>query len=46
LAGLETGTGCRTAPGQQLYVKIVYLESAGVSVSASKNIARDAFYAC
>jgi hypothetical protein len=33
------------APGQQLYVKIVSLESWGVSVSASKNIARDAFYA-
>lgn len=33
------------APGQQLYIKIVSLESWGVSVSASKNIARDAFYA-
>ena len=33
------------APGQQLYVKIVSLESWGVSVSASKNIERDAFYA-
>jgi Protein of unknown function (DUF2846) len=32
-------------PGQQLYVKIVSLDSWGVSVSASKNIARDAFYA-
>ena len=32
-------------PGQQLYVKIVSLESWGVSVSASKNIERDAFYA-
>jgi hypothetical protein len=33
------------APAQQLYVKIVSLESWGVSVSASKNIERDAFYA-
>jgi hypothetical protein len=33
------------APGQQLYVKIVSLESWGVSVSGSKNIARDTFYA-
>jgi hypothetical protein len=33
------------APGQQLYVKIVSLESWGISVSASKNIVRDAFYA-
>ena len=33
------------APGQQLYVKIVSLDSWGASVSASKNIARDAFYA-
>ena len=33
------------ALGQQLYVKIVSLESWGVSVSASKNIERDAFYA-
>jgi hypothetical protein len=33
------------APGPQLYVKIVSLDSWGVSVSASKNIARDAFYA-
>ncbi|HEX4185062.1 MAG TPA: hypothetical protein VHY78_04310 [Stellaceae bacterium] len=33
------------APGQQLYVKIVSLDSWGVSVSGSKNIARDAFYA-
>lgn len=32
-------------PGQQLYVKIVSLESWGMSVSASKNIVRDAFYA-
>jgi hypothetical protein len=33
------------ALGPQLYVKIVSLDSWGVSVSASKNIARDAFYA-
>ena len=33
------------APGQQLYFKIVSLESWGESVSASKNIERDAFYA-
>jgi hypothetical protein len=33
------------APGQQLYVKIVSLESWGVSVSGSKNFARDTFYA-
>jgi hypothetical protein len=33
------------AAGQQLYVKIVSLESWGVSVSGSKNIERDAFYA-
>ena len=33
------------APGQQLYVKFVSLDSWGVSVSGSKNIARDAFYA-
>jgi hypothetical protein len=33
------------APGEQLYVKIVSLDSWGVSVSGSKNIARDAFYA-
>ena len=33
------------AAGQQLYVKIVSLESWGVSVSGSKNIGRDAFYA-
>jgi hypothetical protein len=32
-------------PGQQLYVKIVSLESWGVSVSGSKNFERDAFYA-
>ena len=32
------------AAGQQLYVKIVSLESWGVSVSGSKNIERDAFY--
>jgi Protein of unknown function (DUF2846) len=32
-------------PGQQLYVKIVSLGSWGVSVSGSKNFARDAFYA-
>ena len=31
--------------GQQLYVKIVSLESWGVSVSGSKNFERDAFYA-
>jgi hypothetical protein len=39
------------APGQQLYVKIIYvkivsLESWGVSVSGSKNFARNTFYAC
>jgi hypothetical protein len=33
------------APGQQLYVKIVSSSEWGVSVSASKNIARDTFYA-
>ena len=33
------------APGQQLYVKIVSLESWGVGVSGSKNFARDTFYA-
>ena len=33
------------AAGQQLYVKIVSLKSWGVSVSGSKNIERDAFYA-
>lgn len=33
------------APGQQAYVKILSLDSWAVSVSASKNIARDAFYA-
>jgi len=33
------------AAGQQLYVKIVSLESWGVSVSGSKNFERDAFYA-
>jgi hypothetical protein len=33
------------APGQQLYVKIVSLGSWGVSVSGSKNMARDTFYA-
>ncbi len=32
-------------PGQQLYVKIVSLGSWGVSVSGSKNMARDTFYA-
>jgi hypothetical protein len=32
-------------PGQQLYVKIVSLGSWGVSVSGSKNFARDTFYA-
>lgn len=31
--------------GQQLYVKIVSLESWGVSVSGSKNFERDTFYA-
>jgi hypothetical protein len=33
------------APAEQLYVKIVSLESWGVSVSGSKNFARDTFYA-
>jgi hypothetical protein len=33
------------APGQQLYVKIVSLESWGASVSSCKNCARDSFYA-
>ena len=33
------------APGQQLYVKIVSLEDWGVSVSGSRNIVRDTFYA-
>jgi Protein of unknown function (DUF2846) len=33
------------APGQQVYIKIVSLESWGVSVSGSKNMERDAFYA-
>ena len=32
-------------PGQQLYVKIVSLESWGVSVSGSRKIQRDTFYA-
>jgi hypothetical protein len=32
-------------PGQQLYAKIVSLGSWGVSVSGSKNMARDTFYA-
>jgi hypothetical protein len=33
------------APGQQLYVKIVSLQSWGVSVSGSRNFQRDTFYA-
>jgi hypothetical protein len=33
------------APGQQLYVKIVSLDSWGASVSSCKNCSRDAFYA-
>jgi hypothetical protein len=33
------------SPGQQLYIKIVSLDSWGVSVSGCKNCARDAFYA-
>ena len=33
------------SPGQQLYVKIVSLNSWGMSVSGCKNCARDAFYA-
>jgi hypothetical protein len=33
------------APGQQLYVKIVSLESWGVSVSGSRDFERDTFYA-
>jgi hypothetical protein len=33
------------APGQQLYVKVVSLDSWGASVSSCKNCARDAFYA-
>ena len=37
--------GVDLAAGQQLYVKIVSLESWGVSVSGSKNFERDAFYA-
>jgi Protein of unknown function (DUF2846) len=32
-------------PGQQLYVKILSLTSWAISVSASKNFKRDAFYA-
>jgi Protein of unknown function (DUF2846) len=32
------------APGQQLYVRIVSLESSGVSVSGSKKFARDTLY--
>ena len=32
------------SPGQQLYVKIVSLNSWGMSVSGCKNCARDAFY--
>ena len=32
-------------PGQQLFVKIVSLESWGVSVSGSRKIQRDTFYA-
>ena len=34
-----------TSPDQQLYVKIVSLNSWGMSVSGCKNCARDAFYA-
>jgi Protein of unknown function (DUF2846) len=33
------------APGQQLYVKIVSLQSWGVSVSGSRTFQRDTFYA-
>ena len=33
------------SPSQQLYVKIVSLDSWGMSVSGCKNCARDAFYA-
>jgi hypothetical protein len=33
------------APGQQLYIKIVSLESWGASVSGSRNLRRDTFYA-
>jgi Protein of unknown function (DUF2846) len=33
------------APGQNLYIKIVSLESWGVSVSGSRNLQRDTFYA-
>ena len=32
-------------PGQQVYIKIVSLESWGTSVSSCKNCVRDAFYA-
>ena len=33
------------APGQQVYIKIVSLESWGVSVSGSRTFRRDTFYA-
>jgi hypothetical protein len=45
-AGISTRTkSVDLGSGQQLYVKIVSLESWGVSVSGSKNFERDTFYA-
>ena len=47
----SVGTPTRTdrnvdlAPGQQLYVKVVSLESWGSGLAGTKNIRRDAFYA-
>lgn len=38
-------TNLALAPGQQVYVKILDLTSWGTSVSASRNIVRDSFYA-
>ena len=44
-SGYQPGQKRRPRPGQQLYVKVVSLESWGASVSSCKNCARDAFYA-
>ena len=38
-------TNVDLTPGEQIYVKIVSLDSWGSSVSGCKNCARDAFYA-
>jgi hypothetical protein len=43
--GLNQDRNVDLSPGQQLYVKIVSLDSWGMSVSGCKNCARDAFYA-